>query len=246
MQTVNANSEVQSGLEGVVAFATEIAEPDRDGGALRYRGVDIEELVGSVPYERVWGLLVDGTLRAGPRVRGARRAAAADRQRARGPADVARRPRPRLAARGDHRHRRGAGSRRPRARLGGSALVRRTVGARRGADGGGGERARLSDRRRRALPHRVAGRRGPRARARRRRLLDLRCRARHERLDLHRSRRRLDRRRRRGRAVRRRRSAVGPAARRRAGARPEDARRGRGAGRREEVGRSTRSTAASA
>jgi citrate synthase len=57
--------EVQSGLEGVVAFATEIAEPDRDGGALRYRGVDIEELVGQVPYERVWGLLVDGTLLPG-------------------------------------------------------------------------------------------------------------------------------------------------------------------------------------
>jgi citrate synthase len=53
--------EVQSGLEGVVAFATEIAEPDREGGALRYRGVDIEELVGAVPFEKVWGLLVDGT-----------------------------------------------------------------------------------------------------------------------------------------------------------------------------------------
>src|ERR687887_483812 len=54
-------SEVQSGLEGVVAFATEIAEPDKAGGALRYRGVDIEDLVGRVPYEQVWGLLVDGT-----------------------------------------------------------------------------------------------------------------------------------------------------------------------------------------
>jgi citrate synthase len=53
-------SEVQSGLEGVVAFATEIAEPDKEGGALRYRGVDIEELVGQVPFEKVWGLLVDG------------------------------------------------------------------------------------------------------------------------------------------------------------------------------------------
>jgi citrate synthase len=52
---------VRSGLEGVVAFATEIAEPDREGGALRYRGVDIEELVARVPFERVWGLLVDGT-----------------------------------------------------------------------------------------------------------------------------------------------------------------------------------------
>jgi len=48
-----------SGLEGVVAFETQIAEPDRDGGALRYRGVDVEELVGAVPFERVWGLLVD-------------------------------------------------------------------------------------------------------------------------------------------------------------------------------------------
>jgi citrate synthase len=52
-------------LEGVVAFATEIAEPDRDGGALRYRGVDIEELVGKVPYEQVWGLLVDGKFKPG-------------------------------------------------------------------------------------------------------------------------------------------------------------------------------------
>lgn len=52
--------EVQDGLEGVVAFASEIAEPDRDGGALRYRGVDIEDLVGHVPFEQVWGLLVDG------------------------------------------------------------------------------------------------------------------------------------------------------------------------------------------
>ena len=58
-------SEVQSGLEGVVAFATEIAEPDKEGGALRYRGVNIEELVGKVPFEQVWGLLVDGTLTPG-------------------------------------------------------------------------------------------------------------------------------------------------------------------------------------
>jgi citrate synthase len=57
--------EVQSGLEGVVAFATEIAEPDKEGGALRYRGVDIEELVGNIPYEQVWGLLVDGHFKPG-------------------------------------------------------------------------------------------------------------------------------------------------------------------------------------
>jgi citrate synthase len=62
---MSATAEVQSGLEGVVAFATEIAEPDREGGALRYRGVDIEELVGAVPFEQVWGLLVDDALLPG-------------------------------------------------------------------------------------------------------------------------------------------------------------------------------------
>src|SRR5437764_6037903 len=62
---MTATIEVQSGLEGVVAFATEIAEPDREGGALRYRGVDIEDLVGNVPFEQVWGLLVDGALLPG-------------------------------------------------------------------------------------------------------------------------------------------------------------------------------------
>ncbi|MHB1539123.1 MAG: citrate synthase 2 [Solirubrobacteraceae bacterium] len=60
-----AHPEVQSGLEGVVAFATQIAEPDRAGGSLRYRGVDIEELVGKVRYEHVWGLLVDGSYQPG-------------------------------------------------------------------------------------------------------------------------------------------------------------------------------------
>ena len=55
-------SEFKPGLEGVVAVETEIAEPDRDGGALRYRGIDIEELVGHYPYENVWGLLVDNDL----------------------------------------------------------------------------------------------------------------------------------------------------------------------------------------
>ncbi len=54
-----------SGLEGVVAFDTEIAEPDREGGALRYRGLDIEDLVGNVPFEHVWGLLVDGEFEPG-------------------------------------------------------------------------------------------------------------------------------------------------------------------------------------
>jgi citrate synthase len=55
-------SDFKPGLEGVVAVETEIAEPDREGGALRYRGIDIEELVGTYPYENVWGLLVDDDL----------------------------------------------------------------------------------------------------------------------------------------------------------------------------------------
>ncbi|MEO3787118.1 citrate synthase 2 [Actinocorallia sp. B10E7] len=58
-------SEFKPGLEGVVAFETEIAEPDKEGGALRYRGVDIEELVGEVSFDRVWGLLVDDSFDPG-------------------------------------------------------------------------------------------------------------------------------------------------------------------------------------
>jgi len=53
------------GLEGVVAFETTIAEPDRDGGSLRYRGVDIEDLVGTISYGNVWGLLVDNEFNPG-------------------------------------------------------------------------------------------------------------------------------------------------------------------------------------
>jgi citrate synthase len=49
----------------VIAFETEIAEPDKEGSALRYRGVDIEELVGRYPFEQVWGLLVDGSFEPG-------------------------------------------------------------------------------------------------------------------------------------------------------------------------------------
>ncbi|HET7684164.1 MAG TPA: citrate synthase 2 [Marmoricola sp.] len=58
-------AEVQHGLEGVIAFETQIAEPDKEGSALRYRGVDIEDLVGRVPFENVWGLLVDGSYTPG-------------------------------------------------------------------------------------------------------------------------------------------------------------------------------------
>src|SRR2546425_12244374 len=53
-------SDFKAGLEGVIAFETEIAEPDKDGNALRYRGVDIEDLMGQVSFGNVWALLVDG------------------------------------------------------------------------------------------------------------------------------------------------------------------------------------------
>ncbi|MEU3656270.1 citrate synthase 2 [Streptomyces sp. NPDC032161] len=58
-------SDFVPGLEGVVAFETEIAEPDKAGGSLRYRGVDIEDLVGHVSFGNVWGLLVDGAFSPG-------------------------------------------------------------------------------------------------------------------------------------------------------------------------------------
>jgi citrate synthase len=53
-------SDFKPGLEGVVAFETGIAEPDREGGSLRYRGVDIEDLIGRISFGNVWALLVDG------------------------------------------------------------------------------------------------------------------------------------------------------------------------------------------
>jgi citrate synthase len=58
-------TEFRPGLEGVIAFETEIAEPDKEGGSLRYRGVDIEELAGHVSFGHVWGLLVDNAFDPG-------------------------------------------------------------------------------------------------------------------------------------------------------------------------------------
>jgi citrate synthase len=58
-------SDFKPGLEGVIAFETEIAEPDKAGGSLRYRGVDIEDLIGQVSFGDVWGLLVDGRFGTG-------------------------------------------------------------------------------------------------------------------------------------------------------------------------------------
>jgi len=58
-------SDFKPGLEGVIAFESEIAEPDKEGGSLRYRGVDIEELTGHVSFGHVWGLLVDNSFTPG-------------------------------------------------------------------------------------------------------------------------------------------------------------------------------------
>jgi citrate synthase len=59
------SSDFKPGLEGVIAFETQIAEPDKEGGSLRYRGVDIEDLVGKVSFGNVWGLLVDNEVNPG-------------------------------------------------------------------------------------------------------------------------------------------------------------------------------------
>ena len=59
------DTDVKHGLEGVVAFESEIAEPDKAGGVLRYRGVDLNDLVGRVSFGRVWGLLVDNSFDPG-------------------------------------------------------------------------------------------------------------------------------------------------------------------------------------
>jgi len=47
-------TEVQSGLEGVVAFATEIAEPDKEGGGPRLRGLDTEGPRRDLPVQEGW------------------------------------------------------------------------------------------------------------------------------------------------------------------------------------------------
>ena len=60
-----SDNDVKHGLEGVVAFESQIAEPDKAGGVLRYRGVDINDLVGKVSFGRVWGLLVDDAFEPG-------------------------------------------------------------------------------------------------------------------------------------------------------------------------------------
>ncbi|WP_219107090.1 citrate synthase 2 [Austwickia sp. TVS 96-490-7B] len=46
-------------------LTTAIAEADHDSGRLRFRGVDVDELVANVTFGEVWGLLVDGRFGSG-------------------------------------------------------------------------------------------------------------------------------------------------------------------------------------
>lgn len=59
------SDDFKPGLEGVIAFESIIAEPDKEGSSLRYRGVDIDDLVGKVSFGSVWGLLVDDSFSPG-------------------------------------------------------------------------------------------------------------------------------------------------------------------------------------
>ncbi len=65
MTSTISDPDFKPGLEGVIAFETDIAEPDKEGGSLRYRGVDIEDLAGKVSFGNVWGLLVDNEVEPG-------------------------------------------------------------------------------------------------------------------------------------------------------------------------------------
>ena len=241
-------NEFRPGLEGVVAFETEIAEPDREGG------------VAALPRRRHRGARRPRAVREG--VGPARRRVASSRAWP-SPSRTSRSTSPATRPPTCSRRRRGcppSGSsasstrspttqaredlRRLSAQM--MAIVARSA---RVADGhtrlGAGRRRRAGLDGGREVPAALARRGRPAPREGDRHVLDLHRRARPQRLDLHRARRRLHRRRLRRRAVRGRRRALGPAARRRARVRDPDARRGRRAGRRRQVGRATRSTRAS-
>ncbi len=187
-------SDFVPGLEGVVAFETTIAEPDREGGSLRYRGVDIEELVGHVSFGHVWGLLVDNKFAPGlppaepypiPVHSGDIRVDVQSALAMLAPAWGMRQ----LLDIDDEQAR--------------DDLARASVMAlsfvAQSARGPGlppvpQERVDEAQQHRRAVHDPLAGRPRPAARQGRRRLLDLRRRARHERVDVHRPGDRLDRR----------------------------------------------------
>ena len=208
-------TEVHHGLEGVVAFETQIAEPDKEGSALRYRGVDIEEIVGRIPFEKVWGLLIDGAYDPGlppaepyniPIHTGDVRA---DVQA--GVAMLA--PMLGMKQTYDISDEQARTDLSPGRRDG--AVVRRPGRARPRPADRAAARGRQGQHPRREVPDPLEGRGRPRPRQGDRRLLELGRRARHERLHLHRPGHHLHRRRRGGRVLRRHRRDERPAARRR-------------------------------
>jgi citrate synthase len=191
---MSSNNDFKPGLEGVVAVETEIAEPDREGGSLRYRGVDIEELVGHYPYENVWGLLVDNDLHSRmpdpepyepARLTGTRRPISRPRRRgSRG-----------VEARQAERDLRRAGARRPR-----SSVAQMMSIVARSARVAGRQDGRRSRRRRRRredgrgeIPPALARRGRSASREGDRHVLDLHRGARVERVDVHCARGRVDR-----------------------------------------------------
>ena len=224
---MSATAEVQSGLEGVVAFATEIAEPDRAGGALRYRGVDIEELVGQRPVRAGVGAARRRHAAAGP---AAGRAVPAERA-------LGRPSRRRAVGAGDARAAVGVrqlidiSDEEARDNLARASVMALSFVAQSARGIGKPPVSQREVDKATSIPERFLirwrGEADPAPRRGDRRVLELGRRARHERLDVHRPGRRLDRRRCRGRAVGGGRRAVGPAARRRPVTRAEDARRRR-------------------
>ncbi|WP_218620444.1 citrate/2-methylcitrate synthase [Mycolicibacterium hippocampi] len=61
----NETTRLCPGFVGVTAFTTAICQPSSLGDKLRFRGVDIRDLVGVRPYDDVWRLLVDDDPGAG-------------------------------------------------------------------------------------------------------------------------------------------------------------------------------------
>ena len=217
-------SDFKPGLEGVVAVETEIAEPDREGGQLRYRGIDIEELVGQYPYENVWGLLVDNDLDSKMPEPEPYEPARAQRERAGRPPGGDCAPRRRMEPWQAERDLGRAGPRGPRAALVPDDGDRRPLGRRRRRTGARARRGRRAGRdRRREISAALARRGQSRPRQGNRHVLDLHCGARPQRVDLRRPGDRFHRSRLRCRALVGRRRPLGTSARRGSRVREADA-----------------------
>ena len=167
-----------------------------EGGALRYRGVDINDLVGRVPYEKAWGLLRRREPRTGDAGPRAVRACRVERQRARRlQAETARGSRRSGNCRSSSTSKPAGPRRSRRPALAGDDRDRRRVGCRARWTRAG---LTTSSPRARRLPRssllRWRGLVDPQPRKGNRHLLDLHGRARAERLDVHRADHRFHRR----------------------------------------------------